>query len=146
MYPDYKQDAQAFFNGDKACFCNMFIMKREIFFDYCKWMFPILREFDKNTDYSTHSKEALRTPGHLSERLLNIYLRITSVSVPTWKFKGTTVRPLHQSGASGAARPLDITDKPIVPVVFAADDNYVPQLTTTVYSAMKNADPHTSTM
>ena len=26
MYPDYKQDAQAFFNGDKACFCNMFIM------------------------------------------------------------------------------------------------------------------------
>ncbi len=30
---------QAFFNGDKACFCNMFIMK-EIFFDYCKWMFP----------------------------------------------------------------------------------------------------------
>ena len=27
-------------------------------------------------------------------------------------------------------------------MVFAADDNYVPQLTTTVYSAMKNADPH----
>ena len=49
-------------------------MKREIFFDYCKWMFPILEEFDKNTDYSTYSKEALRTPGHLSERLLNIYL------------------------------------------------------------------------
>ncbi|MCQ5025183.1 glycosyltransferase, partial [Bifidobacterium adolescentis] len=39
-------------------------------------------------------------------------------------------------------KPLDITDKPIVPVVCAADDNYVPQLTTPVYSAMKNADPN----
>ncbi|MFR2983838.1 MAG: DUF4422 domain-containing protein [Bifidobacterium pseudocatenulatum] len=26
---------QMFFNGNKACFCNMFIMKKEIFFDYC---------------------------------------------------------------------------------------------------------------
>ena len=53
MYPDYKEDAQDFFNGNKACFCNMFIMKKEIFFDYCEWMFPILEEFDKSTDYST---------------------------------------------------------------------------------------------
>ena len=30
MYPDYKEDAQDFFNGNKACFCNMFIMKKEI--------------------------------------------------------------------------------------------------------------------
>lgn len=44
MYPDYKEDAQDFFNGNKACFCNMFIMKKEIFFDYCEWMFPILEE------------------------------------------------------------------------------------------------------
>ena len=100
MYPDYKQDAQAFFNGNKACFCNMFIMKREIFFDYCEWMFPILEEFDKNTDYSTYSKEALRTPGHLSERLLNIYLLHHKRIGSNWKFKEL----LHQSGASGAAQ------------------------------------------
>ena len=87
MYPDYKEDAQDFFNGNKACFCNMFIMKKEIFFDYCEWMFPILEEFDKNTDYSTYSKEALRTPGHLSERLLNIYLMHHKRIGSNWKFK-----------------------------------------------------------
>lgn len=87
MYPDYKKDAQDFFNGNKACFCNMFIMKKEIFFDYCEWMFPILEEFDKNTDYSTYSKEALRTPGHLSERLLNIYLMHHKRIGSNWKFK-----------------------------------------------------------
>lgn len=142
MYPDYKQDAQAFFNGDKACFCNMFIMKREIFFDYCKWMFPILEEFDKNTDYSTYSKEALRTPGHLSERLLNIYLLHHKRIGSNWKFKELQCVHFTNPEPAEQLKPLDITDKPIVPVVFAADDNYVPQLTTTVYSAMKNADPH----
>lgn len=140
MYPDYRKDAQDFFNGNKACFCNMFIMKKEIFFDYCSWMFPILEEFDRNTDYSTYSKEALRTPGHLSERLLNIYLMHHKRIGSNWKFKELQCVHFTNPEPAEELEPLDVFDKPIVPVVFAADDNYVPQLTTTVYSAMKNAD------
>lgn len=140
MYPDYRKDAQDFFNGNKACFCNMFIMKKEIFFDYCEWMFPILEEFDRNTDYSTYSKEALRTPGHLSERLLNIYLMHHKRIGSNWKFKELQCVHFTNPEPAEELKPLDVFDKPIVPVVFAADDNYVPQLTTTVYSAMKNAD------
>ena len=141
-HPDYRVDADAVLNGRTAAFCNMFIMKKEIFFDYCKWMFPILEEFDKNTDYSTYSKEALRTPGHLSERLLNIYLLHHKRIGSNWKFKELQCVHFTNPEPAEQLKPLDITDKPIVPVVFAADDNYVPQLTTTVYSAMKNADPH----
>lgn len=141
MYPDYRKDAQDFFNGNKACFCNMFIMKKEIFFDYCEWMFPILEEFDRNTDYSTYSKEALRTPGHLSERLLNIYLMHHKRIGSNWKFKELQCVHFTNPEPAEELKPLDVFDKPIVPVVFAADDNYVSQLTTTVYSAMKNADP-----
>jgi len=141
MYPDYKEDAQDFFNGNKACFCNMFIMKKEIFFDYCEWMFPILEEFDKEADYGTYSKEALRTPGHLSERLLNIYLMHHKRIGSNWKFKELQCVHFTNPEPAEQLKPLDVTDKPIIPVVFAADDNYVPQLTTTVYSAMKNADP-----
>ena len=141
MYPDYKEDADAFFKGNKACFCNMFIMKKEIFFDYCSWMFPILEEFDKNTNYSAYSKEALRTPGHLSERLLNIYLMHHKRICSNWKFKELQCVHFTNPEPAEELKPLDVFDKPIVPVVFAADDNYAPQLTTTVYSAMKNADP-----
>ncbi len=141
MYPDYKQDAQAFFNGNKACFCNMFIMKKEIFFDYCEWMFPILEAFDKNTDYSTYSKEALRTPGHLSERLLNIYLLHHKRTGSKWRFKELQCVHFTHPEPAETLQPLEVYDKPIVPVVFAADNNYVPQLTTTIYSAMKNASP-----
>lgn len=49
-------------------------MKRDIFNAYCEWLFPILEEFVNTTDMSKYSKEGLRTPGHLAERLLNIYL------------------------------------------------------------------------
>ncbi len=140
MYPDYKQDAQNFLNGNTACFCNMFIMKKEIFFDYCEWMFSILEEFDKNTDYSTYSKEALRTPGHLSERLLNIYLMHHKRVGTTWKFKELQCVHFTNPEPEETLKPLDIRDKTTIPVVFAADDNYVPQLATTIYSAMKNAD------
>ena len=142
MYPDYQKDAEAFLDGHEACFCNMFIMKKEIFFDYCEWMFPILEEFDKNTDYSTYSKEALRTPGHLSERLLNIYLMHHKRIGSNWKFK--ELQCVHFTNPEPAPQ-LELPDshgKPIVPVVFAADNNYVPQLTTTIYSAIKNANPN----
>lgn len=103
MHPDYQEDADAFLDGHQACFCNMFIMKKAIFFDYCEWLFPILEEFDKSADYSTYSKEALRTPGHLSERLLNIYLMHHRAHRFQLEIQGTTMRSFHEPGAGYAA-------------------------------------------
>lgn len=142
MHPDYKQDADAFLNGNKSCFCNMFIMRKQIFQDYCAWLFPILEEFEQQTDFSTYSKEAVRTPGHLSERLLNIYLMHHKRIGANWKTKELQCVHFTNPEPEYALKPL-WDDEPgmpkPVPVVFAADDNYVPQLATTVYSAMKNA-------
>lgn len=39
-HPDYKADADAVLNGHTAAFCNMFIMKKDIFFEYNEWLFP----------------------------------------------------------------------------------------------------------
>ena len=33
-HPGYKVDADAVLNGRTAAFCNMFIMKKDIFFEY----------------------------------------------------------------------------------------------------------------
>lgn len=142
MQPEYKQDAIAFLNGHQSCFCNMFIMRKTIFQDYCAWLFPLLEEFERRTDMSLYSKEALRTPGHLAERLLNIYLLHHKRIGSGWKTKElqcvhfTSPEPQEQiEELLGIENPASI-----VPVVFAADDNYVPQLATTMYSAMSNAD------
>ena len=34
-YPEYYETALEYFNLDKGYFCNMFIMRKEIFFSYC---------------------------------------------------------------------------------------------------------------
>lgn len=143
MHPDYKTDADAFLHGHRSCFCNMFIMRKDIFQDYCAWLFPILQKFEETTDMSLYSKEALRTPGHLSERLLNIYLMHHKRIGSGWKVKELQcVHFTHPEPHHPLERLSDEIDPTtVVPVVFAADNNYVPQLTTTIYSAMSNANP-----
>ncbi|WP_449495020.1 DUF4422 domain-containing protein [Bifidobacterium rousetti] len=142
MHPEYHDDAVAFLNGHKSCFCNMFIMRKQVFFDYCEWLFPILAEFERETDMTHYSREARRTPGHLSERLLNIYLmhqqRVGA------KLKTRELQCVHFTNPepSEPLKPLWTPTAGLpqpVPVVFAADNNYVSQLATTMFSAMTNA-------
>ncbi|WEV65980.1 MULTISPECIES: DUF4422 domain-containing protein [unclassified Bifidobacterium] len=139
LQPEYLKDADTFLNGNSSCFCNMFIMKKEIFFDYCEWIFPILEEFERETDMSKYSKEALRTPGHLAERLLNIYLLHHKRVGTDWKMKELQCVHFTHPEPDQPLAPIAEVGKPLVPVVFAANEKYVPQLATAIYSAMSNA-------
>lgn len=67
FYPEYKEVAKEYFDGDLSNFCNMFIFKKEIFFDYCEWIFGILQEFEKRVD--TSEKRFF-----ISERLTGVYI------------------------------------------------------------------------
>ena len=143
MHPDYAEDADAYLAGHLTCFCNMYIMRKELFFRYCEWMFPILEKFVADWDTSLLSHETLRTPGHLSERLFNIWLTHEKRVNPELKHK--QLQCVHFEQPDHAEEPrlegADGRGKPVVPVVFAADNNYVPMVTTTVYSMLKNASP-----
>lgn len=141
QHPEYLEDARSFLKGHIGRFCNMFIMKRDIFNDYCAWLFPILEEFVATTDMSRYSKEGVRTPGHLAERLLNIYLLHHERVGSNWKTAELQcvhfTNPDYHDELGLPA--FDYDKRPIIPVVFASDNNYVPMLTTTVYSMLKNA-------
>ncbi|MBM6774811.1 DUF4422 domain-containing protein [Olsenella profusa] len=140
MHPDYIQDADDFLLGNESCFCNMFIMRKAVFQDYCSWLFPMLDRFMAESDMSHYSREARRTPGHLAERLLNIYYRHNLRLNAGWKTK--QVQCVHFEHPD-LVYPLEAfhPDKPlpVIPVVFASDDAYVPMLTTTIYSMLRNA-------
>lgn len=142
MHPDYAQDAETFLTGSTSRFCNMFIMKKDIFREYCSWLFPILERFVSETDFSLYSVEAIRTPGHLAERLLNIYL-IHQQRVGAG-FKMKELQCVHFERPDRLHLELDVpyeaaAGRSIVPVVFAADDGYVPMVTTTIRSMLDNA-------
>ena len=142
MYPDYADACDTYLNGNKTCFCNMFVMTKEIFSDYCPWLFGILEEFCKRANMANYSKEALRTAGHLAERLLNIYTIKHQMDGSNWKHK--QVQCVHfekpdMVKLDAASFIPSEEEKQTIPVVFAADNNYVPVLTTAIYSMCKNA-------
>lgn len=59
----------------------MYICKKEIIDDYFEWMFPILEEFRKQTDFSKYDEGNSRVLGYLSERLINVYVKKHSLKV-----------------------------------------------------------------
>lgn len=137
-YPDYREDADAVLHGDKGSFCNMFIMKKEIFRQYCQWLFPLLQKFTALWDASTADIERLRTPGHLAERLLNIFLCHHQRTSGNWKIKQLGCVHFRYPDAQETAQPASATDK-AVPVVLAANNAYVPMLATTLTSILRNS-------
>ena len=66
-------------------------MKREIFHRYCAWLFPLLEEFDRQTDLDDRSAQEKRVDGYLAERLLGIYYtrhkdRLNTMELPRVQF------------------------------------------------------------
>lgn len=141
MHPEYGEDADVYLRSSRSCFCNMFIMRRQMFLDYCSWLFPILERFVDEWDTTHLSHESLRTPGHLSERLLNIYLLREKRVNPGLVWKQLQCvhfeRPEHY--VIEKIEPAKSHGMPVVPVVFASDDGYVPMVTTTILSMLRNA-------
>lgn len=145
MHPDYSIDVDEFLDGHLSCFCNMYIMRNDIFSAYCEWLFPILERFCADADMSHYSKEALRTPGHLAERLFNIYYKHAMRTNAGWKTKQLQCVHFENPDEKADLAPLVewepdlVRGKRLIPVVFASDDGYVPMLTTTIGSMLQNA-------
>ena len=53
---------------------NMFVMKKELFDQYCEWLFDVLFELENRLDISEYSKNDSRVFGFVSERLLDIWI------------------------------------------------------------------------
>ena len=89
--PEYYKTAKRTSKERKLYICNLFIMKKEDFFKYCKFMFDILFEFDKRNnltsddDVLNYSKNYYnnsvdfdyqsRLQSFLSERISNIFFK-----------------------------------------------------------------------
>lgn len=59
---------------------NMFVMKKELFDQYCTWLFDILFELEKRLDISTYSSFDSRVFGFVSERLLDVWIETKGIA------------------------------------------------------------------
>lgn len=80
LYPDYEQSIiDCYLMGNRFSVCNMFVMPKKEFDDYCQFLFTILFEVDKRLFKYPHSRQN-RVVGYLSESLLLLWLTHNGLS------------------------------------------------------------------
>ena len=130
-YPDYKKYIKDYNSSKYGYYTNIFIMKKEIFFDYSKWLFSILYNLDKNQE--RNSFEDIRS--YYSEWLFGIYLfnliRTKNYKIlelqRTFIFNLDIIIDIHPKFENGIC------------VCFASDNNYAPYLAVTIKSLIENS-------
>lgn len=73
LYPEYSEAFAKVMGRRKLHILNMFVMKKQYFDEYCKWLFSILFELEKRIDISGYNQYEARVYGFISERLLNVW-------------------------------------------------------------------------
>ena len=60
-------------SGTNYAPCNMFVMKKELFFEWCNFVFPILFDLEKEIDFKGRDNYQKRALCFLSERMFNFW-------------------------------------------------------------------------
>lgn len=75
-HPDHLPALQRHLIGNRTSLYNMLYARAEVFDDYCQWLFPILLDVNRATDYSSLTPYEQRLPGFLAERLLDVFINV----------------------------------------------------------------------
>ncbi len=79
-YPEYSATADRYLNMSYCNLCNMFILPKKEFFEYCEWLFNILFEFERRVD--------------LTDKRLFISERMTGIFIEHLKSRGMRQKSL----------------------------------------------------
>lgn len=134
-YPEIAPFTEAL-HTSKAYFCNMFIMKKEIFQKYCEFMFDILESFDKNNDISEYNVQQYRVNGFLAERLTNIYIHYLQ-SRDMYKIKELQMAYFENTNPKATISPVAKENN--IAIVLAANNFYVPYISTLLHSVAEHS-------
>jgi len=74
LFPEYISSFREVMRRKYLYPYNMMIISKEQYDEYCKWLFTILFELEKEMDLSQYDEYNQRVFGFLSERLLNVWV------------------------------------------------------------------------
>ena len=72
--PDYLKAFDGYMSGNKYLGYNCFIMRKELFHQFCKFEFDVLLEFDCQFDYSNITSTRKRICGYFGEVLFSVFV------------------------------------------------------------------------
>lgn len=82
LYPEYYEMFLRLVQENETYFGNMFVTRKELFDEYCEWLFTIFAEVEKRIDLDT-DEDAYhkRVLGFISEFLLLVWVRVKHLKV-----------------------------------------------------------------
>lgn len=81
LYPEYSEAFAKVMGRTKLHILNMFVMKKQLFDEYCRWLFSILFKLGKRIDITNYNQYEARVFGFISERLFNVWLEKQQLNV-----------------------------------------------------------------
>lgn len=73
-YPECKKYVDMCKNGSKGYHCNMFIMKRDLFEEYCEWLFLVIDEIYDTIKKIDTEVDKPRLIGYIAEFLTGVFM------------------------------------------------------------------------
>nr|WP_254221776.1 DUF4422 domain-containing protein [Burkholderia multivorans] len=124
LYPADLVHYDEVMNGHDGYFTNIFVLRRDVFDEYCEWLFAILFEVERRLDLTNYSMAARRVFGYMSERLFNVFAARKFTSADTHV---ELERVFVQDQKAPYHAPARL-DGEAVSVVTASDGKFVPHL------------------
>ena len=136
-YPKIYPYAINYLNKPKHIGYNVFILKKELFFEYCTFLFDILNHNEKKTliDSEYYCPLQYRSPSFLAELLNGIYAtylmekQYKIKSLPLIFFNNTEKQIIHKHSYPNN-----------IPIVIRINDYYAPYFTVLLQSIIDNAN------
>lgn len=73
-YPRYAAHIDAYINSPHKFLYQMFIMKKELFFEYCSFIFGVLSEIEEKVHFEMYQADGVRSLEHLAEIMLTMFV------------------------------------------------------------------------
>lgn len=134
-YPEFSQAAHKYLNSQDGFYYNMSIMKKELFFQYCSFLFDILVDLEKEFDYTSLSAYDQRLAGVIAERLSGIFISY-QISQEK-KFYNLPIEVKSNTEPPCKLKPA--FPKNNIPICFSSDENYIPYLAAAIQSLIFNS-------
>lgn len=126
LYPEYEEAVAEFRNGEYAYWYNMFIMRKELFFNYSEWLFAILEKTESKIDFTYFSEQEMRSLAFMAERLLSIYMIKLIKDRPELKIKHLKITLLKNTNKLPNIYPA--FDKNNIAIAVSCNEYYMPIL------------------
>jgi len=141
MYPEFTGIINETSEDNYIHPCNMYIMRKDLFFKYNEFLFPILFALENKIDASMYGANSSRLLGYFSECLLTLFLKIIKLE-DNVKIKHFFISFIENTSVeySEIIKPC-FTDN-YVPIVFCCNDFYVPYLLVVIQSLVEHSSIH----